>query len=295
MKTLAVIVGRYQIHQLQPQQIEMIRSVIGDNSRTIIVLANSLMRGTIKNPLDFQARKAMILEQFPKLEVYYLNDTPKDNVKWSNNLDELINSKIWGDFIPKVTIYGGKTTVVDAYSGKYAIKEFEASTFVNIDELRKKIAAETKPTLEFRAGVMAAQIHRYPTAYQTVDVAPIDENNRVLMAKKPGETKWRFIGGFSDPTSMSLEMDARREVMEETGIEVDDIKYLGSMLVAGDSRYYHEVDKIKTAFFKAKYIYGRPTANDDICEVGWVPLNELNENTVADFHLGLLKMLLANL
>jgi bifunctional NMN adenylyltransferase/nudix hydrolase len=91
------------------------------------------------------------------------------------------------------------------------------------------------------------------------------------LARKPDEKKWRFIGGFSDPRTSSLEEDAKREVQEEAGIEVEIISYLGSTLI-DDWRYRGEQDKIKTALFLAKYIFGKPEGADDIAEVKWVPI-----------------------
>ena len=55
--------------------------------------------------------------------------------------------------------------------------------------------------------------------------------DQVLLVKKPGEKAWRFIGGFSDPSSNSLEEDAKREVKEETGVDISEPVYLGSSLI----------------------------------------------------------------
>jgi bifunctional NMN adenylyltransferase/nudix hydrolase len=80
--------------------------------------------------------------------------------------------------------------------------------------------------------------------------------------------------------------------MEETGVEVDDLRYIGSAII-NDWRYKNEVDKIKTLFFVGTYIFGRPEANDDIAYVEWVPLNELlsGEIPVIDGHEVLVDML----
>lgn len=280
----ALIVGRYQTYQLLPEQIAMISQTIEAHAETILVLGNALVKGTIVNPLDYRARKAMFAEHFPKLKVLYLTDNPNDDVAWSKALDEIIqNHLVFGeDTTPKVTIYGGQDSVVAKYKGKFATQSFEASTFISGDELRRR--AMTYPVTEaYRAGMIAAQGFRYPTSYQAVDIAIIDKN-RILLGRKPNETQLRFIGGFSDPNSPSLEADARREVQEETGVEVDDITYIGSTLVDLDPRYKLEVDKIKTALFVAKYVFGRPTAKDDICELRWVPLSDLTADILVPTH-----------
>ena len=284
---VAVIIGRYQTFQLHSEQIRMIDEVIKRHPRTIIVLGNSLMRGTIANPLDFRARKTMIQEKFPKLDILYINDIPKDNTLWSNNLDKLINENINKN--ETVAVYGSKDTFINKYNGKFATFEFEASSFVSADELRRQAISNYTPNEQYRAGIVAAQSNRFPTAYQTVDIAIVDDKGRLLMGRKPNETKWRFIGGFSDPTSPSLEADARREAYEETGVEVDGITYLGSMKI-NDSRYMFEVDSIKTAFFVGKYIFGRPQGNDDIAFVKWLTPEELTYDNIGEFHHVLLDM-----
>ena len=291
VKTLAdvaFIIGRYQTHALHAEQIRMIDEVVKRHPRTIIVLGNSLMRGTIANPLDFRARKTMIQEKFPKLEVLYITDIPKDNTLWSANLDRLIKENTNNQTI---ALYGSKETFINKYNGKFATFEFEASSFVSADELRRQAVSNYQPNEQYRAGIVAAQANRFPTAYQTVDVAIVDDRCRLLMGRKPTETKWRFIGGFSDPNSVSLEADARREASEETKTEVDGFTYLGSLKI-NDSRYMGEVDCIKTIFFVGKYIFGRPEGGDDIAEVKWIPIKDLNKDDIGEFHHVLVDMLI---
>ncbi|MDO8504789.1 MAG: NUDIX domain-containing protein, partial [Candidatus Liptonbacteria bacterium] len=69
----------------------------------------------------------------------------------------------------------------------------------------------------------------------------------------------------------SLEAACRREVGEETGVEIDGMEYVGSFRI-DDWRYRGREDKMLSAFFAATYIFGHPKAEDDIEEVRWVPL-----------------------
>ena len=166
----------------------------------------------------------------------------------------------------------------------------EATTFISGTEVRRRVSNNYPPTSDYRAGMIAATAYRYPTAFQCVDIAVVNDKKEVLIARKPDEKKWRFIGGFSDPRSPSLEADAKREVNEESGVEVDLISYLGSTLI-DDWRYRGEQDKIKTALFVAKYIYGKPEGADDIAEVKWVSIvNGLNKDIIEPLHHVLVDM-----
>ena len=159
--------------------------------------------------------------------------------------------------------------------------------------MRMKVSNNYPPTKDYRAGMIAATAYRYPVAYQTVDVAILNDKGEILLAKKPFEKKWRFIGGFSNPERDSLEQDVRSEVKEEANIEVDGITYIGSTKI-DDWRYKNETDKIKTSFFVAKYIFGRPEGGDDVAEVKWFKLNNFDVygDTLIEEHMILWNMLI---
>jgi bifunctional NMN adenylyltransferase/nudix hydrolase len=265
---VGVIVGRFQVNELHEAHIDLINSVLIKHDRVILFLGNSNIRNTTANPLDYRARRSMIADKFPTVEIHYINDHPSDAV-WSKNLDKLIAEQLLP--MQTITLYGSRDSFLKCYSGKHTVCELEATTFISGTEVRRRVCNNYTPTADYRAGMIAATAYRYPTAFQTVDIAVINDKREILLARKPDEKKWRFIGGFSDPRSISLEADAKREVSEESGVEVDMITYLGSTLI-DDWRYRGEQDKIKTALFVAKYIYGKPEGADDIAEVKWVPI-----------------------
>jgi bifunctional NMN adenylyltransferase/nudix hydrolase len=265
---VGVIVGRFQVNELHEAHIDLITSVTNKHDRVLVFLGNSIIRNTTSNPLDYRARRAMIADKFPNVEIHYINDNPSD-VAWSKNLDKLISEQLMP--LQTVTLYGSRDSFLKGYSGKYNTCELEATTFISGTEVRRRVSNNYPATSDYRAGMIAATAYRYPTAFQCVDIAVVNDKQEVLLARKPDEKKWRFIGGFSDPRTHSLEEDAKREVQEEAGIEVEIISYLGSTLI-DDWRYRGEQDKIKTALFLAKYIFGKPEGADDIAEVKWVPI-----------------------
>jgi|LakMenEpi03Aug12_release.lakeMendotaPanAssembly.Ray.scaffolds.fasta_scaffold36447_2 bifunctional NMN adenylyltransferase/nudix hydrolase len=265
---VGVIVGRFQVNELHEAHIDLITSVTNKHDRVLVFLGNSIIRNTTSNPLDYRARRAMIADKFPNVEIHYINDNPSD-LAWSKNLDKLISEQLMP--LQTVTLYGSRDSFLKGYSGKYNTCELEATTFISGTEVRRRVSNNYPATSDYRAGMIAATAYRYPTAFQCVDIAVVNDKQEVLLARKPDEKKWRFIGGFSDPRTSSLEEDAKREVQEEAGIEVEIISYLGSTLI-DDWRYRGEQDKIKTALFLAKYIFGKPEGADDIAEVKWVPI-----------------------
>ena len=284
---VGVIVGRFQVNELHEAHIDLINSVLNKHDRVILFLGNSNIRNTTSNPLDYRARRAMIAEKFPTVEIHYINDHPSD-AAWSKNLDKLITEQLLP--MQTITLYGSRDSFLKCYSGKYNVCELEATTFISGTEVRRRVCNNYPPTADYRAGMIAATAYRYPTAFQTVDIAVVNDKREILLARKPDEKKWRFIGGFSDPRSVSLEADAKREVSEESGVEVDMINYLGSTLI-DDWRYRGEQDKIKTALFVAKYIYGKPEGADDIAEVKWVPIGTgLGKDNIEPLHHVLVDM-----
>ena len=283
---VAVIVGRFQVNELHEAHIDLITSVLNKHDRVLVFLGNSTIRNTLNNPLDYRARRTMIADKFPTVEIQYINDNPSDTA-WTKNLDKLIGEQLLP--MQTVTLYGSRDSFLKCYSGKHNTCELEATTFISGTEVRRRVCNNYPPTADYRAGMIAATAYRFPTAFQTVDIAVVNDKGELLLARKPEEKKWRFIGGFSDPASVSLEEDAKREVQEEAGVEVGNITYLGSTLI-NDWRYRGEIDKIKTALFVAKYVFGKPEGADDVAEVKWVSINNLTKNDIVETHHVLIDM-----
>jgi bifunctional NMN adenylyltransferase/nudix hydrolase len=268
---VGVIIGRFQVHELHEAHLELIDSVRQKHDRTLIFIGLSPLRNTTRNPMDYNTRRKMILESFPDVEVYYVEDNRSDQV-WSANLDREITK--WLKPHQTVVLYGSRDSFISYYSGKYPTIELQSSKIISGSEIRRRIANSFAKDKSYRAGVISATFDRYPTCYTTVDIAITNEKNQVLLGKKPGENALRFVGGFTSPDSDSFEEDARREVMEETGLSIDTLRYVGSAKI-DDWRYKSEIDKIKTMFFVGIYMYGAPEAADDIEYVEWVNMTDL--------------------
>lgn len=284
---VGVIVARFHAHELHAGHVDLIETVLARHSRVFIFLGLSPLPSTLNNPLPFKDRKAMIKEKFGnKVEIFFIDDVPSNDI-WSKNLDRSVSK--WLNPRQTVTLYGSRDSFIKYYSGKFPTCELQPELFISATQIRRDIINNYPSSKDYRAGLIAATGLRYPTSYQAVDIAIYNDDGQVLMAKKPNETKFRFIGGFADPNSESLEADARREVQEEAGIEISDPKYMGSLRV-NDWRYANEQDKIKTVFFLAKYIFGNPEGADDIELVKWFNPKDLSADNVVVTHLPLLEM-----
>jgi bifunctional NMN adenylyltransferase/nudix hydrolase len=196
-------------------------------------------------------------------------------------------------------MYGGRDSFIPYYKnggGQFDCQELdEYGTFVSGTEVRKMVSSEVKDSTDFRAGVIYQSYNQYPKVHPCVDVAIMD-NDKVLLAKRPYEDAWRFIGGFAKPTDTSYEQTARRKVSEDVGgnLEITDLKYIGSVQVP-DWRYQSEEDKIMTILYKTNKRWGRIEPSDDISELKFFNIKELNDDMIVNEHKILLKIFLEDL
>jgi bifunctional NMN adenylyltransferase/nudix hydrolase len=280
-KDVGVIVGRFQVNELHDAHRQIIDFVLNNHKKVIVFLGVSPTLTTKNNPLDYVSRKEMILHAYPNVTVMPIPDHPSDE-EWSKELDGRIREACP---INSVLLYGGRDGFVKYYHGRFSTTEIEQTVFVSGTEVRKEVSREVRPSADFRSGVIYAAYNQYPKVFATVDVAIID-GERILLGRKPTQEKFRFLGGFTDPTDNSYEDAAKREVQEESGLDVEELVYLGSCKI-DDWRYRSEEDKIITHLFTAKYIFGNPKATDDIAELRWYKLEELTEDIFVKEHVPL--------
>lgn len=280
-KGYGVIVGRFQTPYLHDGHRYVIDQVLEKHENLIICLGIQAGQPSDKNPLDFESRKIMILENYPLATILPLKDM-KSDLLWSKQLDKLV-----GDVsnIHPVTLYGSRDSFIPFYNGKYETKELKDPEIIwSSTIIREEVVQRARNSQDFRAGVIYGITNRIPSPYSTVDVA-IVQDGKLLLAQKPNEDGWRFVGGYVDNKDENYEMAAKREALEEAGrsLELSDFRYVMSARV-NDWRYKKTREKVFTTLFVCKCVFGNAEAGDDVRYIKWVPFEELHKETIEEEH-----------
>jgi ADP-ribose pyrophosphatase YjhB (NUDIX family) len=104
------------------------------------------------------------------------------------------------------------------------------------------------------------------------------KDNKVLFARRalpPFKDKYDLPGGFVDFGETIFEA-ARRELMEEAGIELGEMVIIGSTMQA-----YGENISICDLVLVADNWQGEPEPGDDVLALEWKPLEFINSNGFA--------------
>lgn len=271
---IGVMVGRFQLDRLHEGHIALIDQVTKRHKKTVLFLGVAMGQHKEEQALDYATREKMIKGMYPHVIVMPLVDMAND-YKWSEQVDKKIREAFPHG---KAMLYGGRDSFIPHYKGKWPTHEISNAINETATDRRSQISQEVRDSEDFRAGVIYHAANSYPNAFQCVDVAIIrgePGNIKVLLGKKLNEDKYRFPGGHLDPSDDSLEACAKREAREEVGqMEISSPEYVTSMRV-DDWRYRKSKNKIVTALFLCKYVYGRAEAADDIDSCEWIEVKDL--------------------
>lgn len=282
---VGVIIARLQTPYLHDGHIGLFDHVTDKHSNVIVFLGIAKIQNTNRNPLDFSTRKAMVQGCYPNVIVLPMNDDRSDE-KWSANIDASIRT-IFPE--SQAIIYGSRDSFIPHYHGGNHVEEYPAVGEHNATELRTDASKTVIGSDDFRAGVIYGTAKQRAVTYPTVDVVVMNDDNQILLARKPAETLFRFVGGFVDRDDKNWEMAARRELYEETKLSALKMHYICSQAVE-DWRYAKEESGIMTTLFLT-YDWdqmGRPEASDDIAEVKYfdpkifIDVNEIIKNIVPE-------------
>lgn len=301
---IGCVCGRFQVHELHDAHKYIIDQVVNNHKKSIIFLGVPKVVGTKKNPLDFDTRKKMIQASYPESVIIALPDIG-DDIKWTAELDKRIR-EVYP--IGEVLLYGGRDSFIPYYKkgkGQFDCKELDQYTFVSGTEVRKIVSETVKNSSDFRAGVIYNAYNQYPKVHPCVDVVPLSEDGKmILLAKKPDENGWRFVGGFTHPSDNSYEYTAIRKLKTDCNIDsdVEDLKFVGACKI-DDWRYRSEEDKIFTILYKCNKFSGNIQPSDDVSALKWWSIDELKSyldldkftGPIVEEHKPLIVMLLKKL
>jgi ADP-ribose pyrophosphatase YjhB (NUDIX family) len=104
-----------------------------------------------------------------------------------------------------------------------------------------------------------------PTACALV----VDDDGRLLLVRRAGDPyrgTWDLPGGFLEEAEAPLDA-LRRELREETGLEIEPVEFVGAWLdTYGDGP---DAPTTLNLYWTARIVGGEPVAGDDASELGW--------------------------
>lgn len=259
MAEKAAIIGRFQVPQLHAGHERLLYEVMlkVSNKGLTILLGTSRARFDPRNPLSFEARKLMLEEYVPGARILPIEDHPSD-LEWSNRVDALLE--------PGTVIYAGRDSFAPHYFGERTVVVLPIDNSLSGTMIRNNTKVERVKNYDQRLGYINAMMNIPPMVFPTVDVGCF-YNNQLVLAYKKGDHGYRFPGGFVDPSDVSLQAAAQRELREETSLYAPELEYIGSTLIE-DPRYRDTPHRIITALFTAAIDdpkrYEVLTAGDDV-------------------------------
>lgn len=284
MGKVGVVIARFQGPELHEAHQDVLNMALKENKKILVILGNSHLTNTIKDPLDYLTRVRMVQGKYPDAIVTFLKNQETDEL-WASKIDSIISEHCPFD---SPTLYFGRDSSINSYrdhKGKHSCKEVTSFHEISSTELREASAIVPIDDVGFRKGCIYTAYNKYPSVHPTVDIAclkDLDTNPQVALGKKHNSPYWRFPGGFFDVRKdESFEIAAKRELREEVGaIETSMWQYGGSCLIP-DWRYDGVEDMfVITSFFICEYNFGVLKGDDDLPTVAWHNLNDLFDGKI---------------
>ncbi len=115
---------------------------------------------------------------------------------------------------------------------------------------------------------------------------PCPEVLLVKRAIEPAKDCWDIPGGFLE-SGEHPEAGAKRELREETGLEIELTELLGFFMDV----YGEEKEPVLNICYLARTIGGEPRPGDDAAEIAWFSLDDLPDNIAFEWEREALGML----
>jgi 8-oxo-dGTP diphosphatase len=145
--------------------------------------------------------------------------------------------------------------------------------------------AELEPEDGRRAECPSCGFRAWASSKPTACAVVVDGNGRVLMARRAGDVfhgYWDLPGGFLEEGEHPLDA-LRRELREETGLEVEPGEFIGIWM----DRYGDDEDAHATLnlYWTAHVVSGEPVPADDVSELRWFGPDRLPPAEETAFHI----------
>ena len=152
---VGVVIGRFQVHKLHDGHKCILNAALRRHNRLIVLIGVSDHDNTRHNPLPFEFRRDVIIEDYPEALVVPIYDVGSDQV-WSQQVDSTIEALCPGT---TYRLYGGRDSFIPKYSGKHKATELPTVVLKTGTEMREEISGMRRSTADFRAGIVYAAQH----------------------------------------------------------------------------------------------------------------------------------------
>ena len=289
---LGVVVGRFQVPMLHEGHRHVIDTTFAQSDHVIIGIGDTGGHPTPRNPLTYEARRAMVHEAYPDATIVMIRDQWNAAV-WSQLLDRIIVAH-GGARAESIKLFGSRDSFLAHYMGRYPTTFVEAKSSPSGTEIRQRIAEGTYSGMaNERAGQILYQMTRPPFIYPSVHVAIVDTSRKCVLlgAHKRDGNHRRFFGADVEAADASFQHAAvrvLRKVLPDGTREA--LSVIGSARV-DDPRYRGSNDGVLTTLFSVLL------SDDAACAANggvWVDMSALPQVLIEEHHL-LGTMLLAHL
>lgn len=214
MNKYGAVIARFQIMYLHEGHKYLLDQVNAIHRGNLIVLLGVSPKVNYKNPLPFETRKEIVLEQYPNVIVLPIHDVYDDEL-WSQNVDNILK-----DY--DVCLYGSRDSFISYYSGNLDTYNIEAVQDISATEIREQLRLNPPKTSDYRSGYIVGTL-------DTID--KLNLKYRIVYSYQDGEKNTIDITSDTKFTSneVSIVLD-----MESKGIEnvsSSNIEYLSNNVV----------------------------------------------------------------
>jgi bifunctional NMN adenylyltransferase/nudix hydrolase len=287
-EVVGVVVARFQVPALHEGHRYILEYVLERHKTALVILGCSPIM-TDRNPLSFEIRQGMIESAYPqKFTIVSSDSLPSSYEERSRRIDEVIRNKFPNR---QAVIYGSRDSFVHTYRGVFETHEVPTVFSGSATEIREKV--DVIDSVDFRSGIIYANLHRKRVGYPTVDVAILDSTSEqvLLVGKKDEEGKLRFPGVFFDPElDDSYESAGVRCIAKEVpGIIVEPMQIARSLRI-NDWRFRKTHDQVVTILLKTTYVSGEVVLGSGVDSLQWINLDDLSK-IIVNCHKPLVELL----